>query len=112
MILNAVLITDSHEISTEVVNATRVRMSTISKVSRITETSTFVLTDRGWLCLRGGSYASMLQSHLLDYSLSRWVEDGGEAKQQFKRDVAAINAHPHESEVVRQTNSFQGKNWK
>ena len=112
MIINDVLVTDSNSISTEVISATRVRMSTTSKISRITETSTFVLTDRGWLCLRGGSYASMLQSHLLDYSLSKWHEAGGEAKQQFKRDIAAINAHPHESEVVRQTNSFQGKNWK
>lgn len=112
MIINSVLVTDAHEISTEVVSATRVRLSTTSKISRVTEASTFVLTERGWLCLRGGSYASMLQAHLLDYSLAKWHDAGGEAKDKIKRDIAAINSHPHESETVRQTNSFQGKNWK
>lgn len=112
MIINSVLVTDAHEISTEVVSATRVRMSTTSKISRITEASTFMLTGQGWLCLRSNSHASPLQSHLLDYSLSKWHEAGGEAKQKFKRDIASLNSHPHESEVVRQTNSFQGRAWK
>lgn len=112
MIINDVLVTDLHEISTEVVSATKARMSTTSKISRITETSTFVLNAKGWLCLRSNSYASPLQAHLLDYSLSKWHTDGGEARQQFKRDIASLNSHPHESEVVRQTNSFQGRAWK
>jgi hypothetical protein len=71
-----------------------------------------MLTHNGWLCLRDESHASPVQVFVLDYALSKWLDEGGEAKSKLKRDIAAVSIQQTDLDEQRQTNSFQGKMWR
>jgi hypothetical protein len=111
MILTAVMVSGNQEYSTEVLSATKARLMLTSSVTRITESMTWILNTKGWTSIRGQK-ADSLESHLLDYALSLWHVAGGQAKANLIKEALVTIAHPYDLEDQRQTNSFQGRNWK
>ena len=111
MILNSLLVNDNSEISAHVLSSISIRLMNTIKNSRITESNHFMLIESGWMSLRNSSPASALQAHLLDYSLSKWFEAGGQEKNNCISDITKIVSNEMYLEDQRQTNSFQGKMW-
>jgi hypothetical protein len=112
MYFQNVLNDGNRETSIEILSATKARLLSTRRNSRITESNTFILSKKGWINTRDQAYAGGVETHLLSYCLAKWSEAGGEDGERSRYDLLKIINQRTDLEDERQTNSFQGRAWR
>lgn len=111
MFLHSIFNSGSEEVSAKIISKDRIKLITVDKCSRLADSVLFVRNGYNWFSLNK-KCASELESHLLDYALSIWHTNNGQAKLNIIAETLKITKYPSDLDMQRQTNSFQGKNWK
>jgi len=109
MMIKSLITIGNQEISSHVKSSTCVVLFFTDRNSRVTESTRYIKDGHHWYSI--DSKADDITAHLLDYSVSKWytsVQEHGD----LSHYIAAIYAQPTDLDEQRQTNSFQGRNWK
>lgn len=112
MLFRSLATIDNVDISSFVKSSTLVVLfftPTSAVNSRLVSSTRYVKDGHHWYSKSGA--ADDIISHLLDFSVSSWYTEM-QTKGETIRYLNQVMANPTDLDEHRQTNSFQGRNWK